>query len=138
MSRDYTDEVISNYAPAAPIKEQVLATTIEDMERGIQGLVMFAKNIPGFMDLHVDDQAALLKGNEEAMHLFMYSQIVNLITGQPLMSESAQEKWFQVIGCHDVLILGTSPIKWRQRPNHSCWVAKSQLRFFSCTKRFEM
>ena len=62
MSRDYTDEVIPNYAPAAPIKEQVLATTIEDMERGIQGLVMFAKNIPGFVDLHVDDQAALLKG----------------------------------------------------------------------------
>ena len=59
MSHDSTD-----YDDVIPdsIKEQVLATMIEDMERGIQGMVMFAKNIPGFVDLDVDDQAALLKG----------------------------------------------------------------------------
>ena len=60
MSHDSTD-----YDDVIPdsIKEQVLATMIEDMERGIQGMVMFAKNIPGFVDLDVDDQAALLKGD---------------------------------------------------------------------------
>ena len=64
----------------------------------------------------------------------------HLITGYPLRSELAQEKWFQVkhsipisifglvgwifqalvgchVGCHDILILGKSPIKWRQRPD---------------------
>ena len=57
----------------------------------------------------------------------------HLITGYPLRSELAQEKWFQVkpislfglvgwifqalVGCHDILILGKSPIKWRLRPD---------------------
>ena len=60
----------------------------------------------------------------------------HLITGKPLRSEPAQEKWFQVkpskrmsfwftwvlifsahFVCHDILMLGTSPIKWRQRPD---------------------
>ena len=66
----------------------------------------------------------------------------HLITGYPLRSERAQEKWFQVkpstpislstpispfglvgwifqalVGCHDILIFGKSPIKWRQRPD---------------------
>ena len=59
----------------------------------------------------------------------------HLITGYLLRSELAQEKWFQVkpsipislfglvgwifqalVGCHDILILGKSPIKWRQHP----------------------
>ena len=60
----------------------------------------------------------------------------HLITGYPLRSELAQGKWFQVrpsipislfglvewifqalVGCHNILILGKSPIKWRQRPD---------------------
>ena len=60
----------------------------------------------------------------------------HLITGYPLRSELAQEKWFQdkpsipislfglvgwifqaLVGCHDILILDKSPIKWRQRPD---------------------
>ena len=60
----------------------------------------------------------------------------HLITGYPLRSELAQEKWFQVeasipislfglvewifqalVGCHDILILGKSPIKLSQRPD---------------------
>ena len=77
-----------------------------------------------------------------------------LITGEPLVSELAQEKWFQIepsahispfgfvgwlyfrtirtykpfrlcrmvifealVGCHDILILNKSPIKWRRRPD---------------------
>ena len=61
---------------------------------------------------------------------------VHLITGFQLRSEFAQEKSFQVkpsipispfglvgwifqalVGCHDILNLGKSPIKWRQRPD---------------------
>ena len=60
----------------------------------------------------------------------------HLITGYPLRSKLAQEKWFQVkpsihislfylngwilqalVGCHEILILGKSLIKWRQRPD---------------------
>ena len=59
----------------------------------------------------------------------------HLITGYPLRSEPAQEEWFvkfigirllwlswkvifeALVGCHDILILGKSPIKWRQCPN---------------------
>ena len=56
----------------------------------------------------------------------------HLITGYPLRSELAQEKWFQVkpsipislfglvgwifqalVECHDILISVKSPIKWR-------------------------
>ena len=60
----------------------------------------------------------------------------HLITGYPLRSELALEKWFQVkpsipislsglvrwifqalVGCHDILSLGKSPIKWRKCPD---------------------
>ena len=60
-----------------------------------------------------------------------------LITGIPLWFEPAQEKWFKsnhpyiynplwlswmvifeaLVGCHDILTLGKSPIKWRQCPD---------------------
>ena len=47
--------------PSDNLKEQVMKTIIEDMERGIQGLVMFAKAVPGFEDLDTDDKSSLLK-----------------------------------------------------------------------------
>ena len=75
----------------------------------------------------------------------------HLITGKPLKSEHAQEKWFSQtihtyinhIGlqgdytciyeahfeCHDILMLGKSPIKWRQRPDMTIavdWDVKHQ------------
>ena len=43
------------------VKEQVMKTLVEDVERNIQGLVMFAKAVPGFEHLDVDDQSCLLK-----------------------------------------------------------------------------
>ena len=49
-----------------------------------------------------------------------------------------KSQWFSwvvifgvILGCHDVLILGISPIKWRQRPDMTIavgWDAKHQLK----------
>ena len=69
----------------------------------------------------------------------------SLITGLPIRSEPAQEKWFQVkptfhirhslvfmfealFGCHGVLILGESPIKWRQRPDMTIAVLSKNMK----------
>ena len=70
-------------------------------------------------------------------------------SGLPLGSESAQGKslkpstkkpywltvgWFYLkalFGCHDILLLGTSPIKWRQRPDMTIgvdWEVKHQFK----------
>ena len=47
----------------------------------------------------------------------MYTLLTdNLVTGKPLWVEPAQEKWFihvsfcGLVGCHNILILGKSPI----------------------------
>lgn len=55
-----SDDTLSD-APSEHVKEQVMRTIIEDMERGIQGMVMFAKTVPGFINLDLDDQSSLLK-----------------------------------------------------------------------------
>ena len=59
----------------------------------------------------------------------------HLITGKPLKFMPAQEKWFRQtihtykpywfawvnckadFECHDILLMGKSPIEWRQRPD---------------------
>ena len=73
----------------------------------------------------------------------------HLITGKPLRSEPAQEKWFVKssiymvpffllgwlhlkahFGCHGIM-LGRSPIKWRQRPDMAIaveWGVKHQFK----------
>ena len=73
-----------------------------------------------------------------------------LITGQPRLSEPAEEtfqvkpsicisllglSWIVIfqalVGCDDILILGKSPVKWRQHPNMTLavdWDVKHQSR----------
>lgn len=55
-------EINENIAnPTEQTKAEVLATVITDMERGIAGMVTFAKSMPGFTDLPKEDQVLLLK-----------------------------------------------------------------------------
>ena len=48
--------------PTEDLKANVLAMIMKDMKRGVKGILEFAKKIPGFVDLHNEDQAALLHG----------------------------------------------------------------------------
>lgn len=44
-------------------RQQILIETLKYMEESIAKLVKFAKAIPGFSDLDIDDQVNLVKGN---------------------------------------------------------------------------
>lgn len=44
-------------------RQQILIETLKYMEESIAKYVKFAKAIPGFSDLDIDDQVNLVKGN---------------------------------------------------------------------------
>lgn len=44
------------------VRAEVMSKIINDMEQGVQGMLAFAKSLPGFAELSSQDQASLLKG----------------------------------------------------------------------------
>lgn len=50
--------------PGETLRAEVVTKIIKDMEQGVQGMLSFAKCVPGFTELPTKDQASLVKGEQ--------------------------------------------------------------------------
>jgi hypothetical protein len=49
--------------PTETLRAEVMTKIVSDLEQGVQGMLAFAKSLPGFSDLPSSDQVSLVKGN---------------------------------------------------------------------------
>ncbi|XP_052797497.1 nuclear receptor subfamily 1 group D member 2-like [Mya arenaria] len=67
-NNEHERHVQATAAPVSPARQErtkadVMCQVLKDMEQGVQGMLAFAKSLPGFKDLSREDQAALLKAS---------------------------------------------------------------------------